>query len=447
MAGDTIFALATTPGRAAVAVLRISGPQAGAALEALSGLAPKPRRATLASLRTADGAPIDEALVLWFPGPASYTGEDCAEIQVHGGVAVVARTENALAGLGLRPAEPGEFTRRAFENGKLDLAQAEAVADLIDAQTEAQARQALGQLGGALTRRHEAWRALLIETLAFLEAAVDFPDEDVPPDVAEGARSRLMGLLAELEGALADQDRGRQVREGFKIALIGAPNAGKSTLINALAGREAAIVAETAGTTRDVVEVPMVLCGYQVLLADTAGLREAAEAVEAEGVRRAKAWAQQADLRLWMVDAAASDGLWRSGRALARPGDICVLNKSDLPRGADAAKAEAWTADNGLEVLNTALRSPDGAGPLRAALEQRVVAALSGGEFPASTRLRHQKSLKEARERIVAAMNAGEAELAAEDVRLAGRALARITGRIDAEDVLDQVFGKFCIGK
>ncbi len=443
---DTIFAPATAPGRAALAVVRISGPGARAALMALAGSVPAPRRASLRRLTAPDGALIDEALTLWFPGPASYTGEDGAEFHVHGGLAVVDALVTALSEIGLRLAEPGEFTRRAFQNGRLDLAQAEAVADLIDAETTAQARQALDQLGGGLSRRYDAWREALIESLAVLEAAVDFPDEDLPQDVAARARPHLRRLLSELNGALADADRGRRVREGFRVALIGAPNAGKSSLLNGLARRDAAIVTATPGTTRDVIEVPMVLGGYKTLVADTAGVRETEEAIEAEGVRRAQAWAAGADLRLWVVDGHASDGSWRFAHDLVQPGDLCVMNKADLPESLDGGRARAAALALGLEILDVSMKV-DGAAAVRGALESRVVAALAASDFPAATRLRHAESLDEAAARIERALAQPEPELAAEDVRLAARALERVSGRVDPEAVLDRVFSSFCIGK
>lgn len=443
---DTIFAPATAPGRAALAVVRLSGPGTRSAVAALAGSLPSPRRASLRRLTGPDGVAIDEALTLWFPGPASYTGEDCAEFHVHGGLAVVDALVGALSEAGLRLAEPGEFTRRAFQNGKLDLAQAEAVADLIDAETAAQARQALDQLGGGLSRRYDAWREALIESLAVLEAAVDFPDEDLPEDVAARARPHLQTLLAELDAALVDSERGRRVREGFRIALIGAPNAGKSSLLNGLAERDAAIVTATPGTTRDVIEVPLVLAGYKALLADTAGVRETDEAIEAEGVRRARSWASEADLRLWVVDGHASDGSWRFARDLVQPGDLCVMNKSDLAASLDGGRAREAAAEIGLEVLEVSMKA-GGAELVRAAITGRVVAALSAAEFPAATRLRHAESLREAAARVGRALVQSEPELAAEDVRLAARALERVSGRVDPEAVLDRVFSSFCIGK
>jgi len=445
---DTIYAPATGAGRAAVAVVRLSGPRAGDAVRALSGDLPKPRRAALRRL-VHGGIALDDALVLWFPGPASYTGEDAAEFHVHGGRAVVEALVEALASEGLRLAEPGEFTRRAFENGKLDLTQAEGVADLIDAETDAQRRQALGQLGGALSQRYDRWRQLLVQALAMLEAAVDFPDEELPEDVAARARPGLEALEAEIAAALVDASRGRRVRDGFRIALVGAPNAGKSTLLNALAERDAAIVTSTPGTTRDIIEVPLTLGGYRTLLADTAGLRDTDDAIEAEGVRRARAWAAEADLRLWVIDAATFHVKHAHEQAAIQAGDWAVINKIDLVDGfrLEALREDFATLD--LKIVELAARKPGGAEQARDALTRHVVEALSGAEFPAATRIRHAENLTEARAFLLRALSdvGLEVELAAEDVRLAARALSRITGRIDPEDVLDRVFSSFCIGK
>ncbi|CAN5247760.1 tRNA uridine-5-carboxymethylaminomethyl(34) synthesis GTPase MnmE [soil metagenome] len=445
---DTIYAPATGAGRAAVAVIRVSGPRASEVVRDLAGAVPKPRRAVLRQL-THRGVALDDALVIWFEGPASYTGEDSAEFHVHGGRAVVEAVLTALNENGLRLAEPGEFTRRAFENGKLDLTQAEGVADLIDAETEAQRHQALGQLGGALSQRYEAWRNLLVQALAMLEAAVDFPDEELPEDVAARARPGLEALEVEIGLALADSSRGRRVRDGFRIALIGAPNAGKSTLLNALAERDAAIVTSTPGTTRDIIEVPLTLGGYKTLLADTAGLRKTEDAIEAEGVRRARAWAAEADLRLWVIDAAMFHVKQDDELAVVQSGDWAVINKIDL---VDSYRLEALRevlSAQGLKVVELAARKPGGAEQARAALTSHVVEALSGAEFPAATRIRHAESLRDARAYLQRALSdvGLEVELAAEDVRLAARALSRITGRIDPEDVLDRVFSSFCIGK
>jgi len=433
---DTIFAPATAAGRAAVAVIRVSGPDSGKILQALAAPLPAPRHAALRRLK-AGGETLDEALVLWLPGPGSFTGEDSAELHLHGGRAGVEAVSRALADLGLRLAEPGEFSRRAFQNGKLDLTQAEAIADLVDAETEAQRRQALGQLEGELSARYEGWRTRLIQALARLEAAVDFPDEDLPETLQAEVGARIGDLAAELEAALRDHGRGERVREGFKIALIGAPNAGKSSLLNRLAGREAAIVTEIAGTTRDVIEVPAVIEGFKVLFADMAGLRDSADPIEAEGVRRARAWAEAADLRLWVVDQAAPADLAEA----VRPGDLLVLNKADLPPGPDAGLPE-------LQTLPVSAKTEAGMDRLWAALSARVK-ALTGGDFPAVTRLRHRRHLADA----AAALRRGQAalarspELGAEDLRHAAQALGRIAGRIDPEQVLDEVFSSFCIGK
>jgi tRNA modification GTPase len=445
---DTIFAPATAPGRAAVAVIRISGPGAGAALGALAGRRPAPRRAVVRKLRDDHGEPIDAALALWMPAPASYTGEDVAELHLHGGAAVVGRVTTSLLALGLRLADPGEFTRRAFESGRLSLDQAEGVADLIDAETEAQARQAVAQLEGALGRRYGRWRTMLAEALAMLEAAVDFPDEELPSDVAARATPRILQLADDLERALGDARRGERVREGYRIALIGAPNAGKSRLFNALLAREAAIVTATPGTTRDIIEAPLALAGYKVVAADMAGLRETGEAIEGEGVRRAGAWAAEADLRLWVVDAASSGGDWREAAHLLQPGDLLVLGKADLAAGCDAVEAGRRADELALERFAVSAETGAGLAAVREAMTRRVTADLTGAEFPAVTRERHARALAEALAQLQRGADALETpELAAEDLRLAARALERITGRIGAEDVLDVIFASFCIGK
>ena len=446
---DTIYAPATAPGRSAVAVLRLSGPQTGAALSQLIGNLPTPRRASLRRLRdSASGAVLDDGLVLWFPGPASYTGEDSAELHLHGGMAVVEGVLDALDGLGLRMAEPGEFTRRAFQNQRMDLAQAEAVADLVDAETAAQRQQALDQLAGGLSQRYGRWRDQLLEGLALLEAGIDFPDEEVPEAVANMARPPLERLLAEVRQALDDGKRGERIRDGYRVAVIGAPNSGKSSLINGLLGRDAAIVTSIAGTTRDIIEAPLVLAGFKVLLADTAGIRESDDPIEAEGVRRAQLWAEGAALRLWLVDGASSSGDWALAKGLVRQGDVCLINKSDLGLSADGVAAEAWARAQGLAVLTISV-SRDGSEAVCHDLTERVITALSGADFPAATRRRHAVHLSEAANHIDRALGvlALGSELAAEDVRLAARALERVTGRVDPEDVLGAVFSTFCIGK
>ncbi|HWD67204.1 MAG TPA: tRNA uridine-5-carboxymethylaminomethyl(34) synthesis GTPase MnmE [Caulobacteraceae bacterium] len=444
---DTIFALATAPGRAAVAIIRLSGPRAREALITLAAGKPAHGRARVRLLRSADGGPLDTAITLFFAAPHSYTGEDCAELHLHGGAGVVDGVTEALLGLGLRLAGPGEFTRRAFENGKLDLDQAEAIADLTDAETSAQARQALGQLEGRLGARYRTWREALVDALARLEAAVDFPDEEVPPGVAQQAKAALQRLTSDLDAALADEGRGQRVREGYRVAIVGAANSGKSSLINALAGRDAAIVTPTPGATRDIIETLLVLDGFKVLLADMAGIRRTSDPIESEGVRRARVWSEGADLRLWVVDRAEESGLWREALDLIREGDICVLNKSDLPAGADEAAAVRAAKDRDVDVISLSLLD-EGGSTVEAALSVRVRQELSGAEFPAATRARHEALLREARDHLGRALSQlDEPELAAEDARLAARSLERISGRIGAEDILGRVFATFCIGK
>ena len=432
---ETIFALASAPGRAGVAVFRLSGPGAFAAAERVTGRAlPPPRQAGLRSFAGADGACLDRGLVIAMPGPASFTGEDVAELHVHGGAAIALALTGALQDAGLRLAEPGEFTRRAFENGRMDLTEAEGLADLIDAETEAQRVQALRQMDGALSGAAARWREALLSALVHLEAGVDFPDEDdVPAAIEAGATAPLRALLAELDEALIGAKTSTRVREGFFIAVIGSPNAGKSSIINRLSGREAAIVSPIAGTTRDVIEVRLDLGGRLVCVADTAGLRDTGDAVEIEGVRRARVTAERADLRLLVQDGAAA-GEAAVVEAL-QPGDLVVWNKADI---ADVS---------GREGLKVSAKTGEGFGALEAALA--LAADGRPSEAPALSRTRHVEAVRVAKigiERALSSMEKG-AEIAAEDVRLASRALERLTGRVDVEDILDRIFAGFCIGK
>lgn len=440
----TIFALASGAGRAGVAVIRISGAEARRAIEALTGKPlPEARLAARRRFLGADGALLDDGLLLWFPAPASFTGEDVAEFHIHGGAAVIDAMASALQGLGLRLAEPGEFTRRAFENGKLDLTAAEAIADLVDAETEGQRRQALRQMQGALAALYDGWRARLLTMLALIEAEIDFPDEDLPDALASRTKPELEALAADMDAHLRDGARGERVRDGYRIAIIGAPNAGKSSLLNALAKREAAIVSATPGTTRDIVEVRLVLAGYPVWLADTAGLRDAADAIESEGVRRALARAEEADLRVALVEAGSSEPAPQLANVLV-DGDFLLMSKSDL--GGDAPAL----ASRDLERLAISTTTGAGLADLLERLTRRVASALGETETPALTRHRHREAVRETRDhlqRALAAFEMGGAELVAEDVRLAARALGRLTGRIDVEDVLGEIFSSFCIGK
>jgi tRNA modification GTPase len=429
---DTIFALSSGRPPSGVAVVRISGPAAAAAVQALLGDLPPPRHARYGALRDpADGVVLDRALALFFPGPASATGEDVAELHLHGGRAVVAAVLRALGALpGLRPAEAGEFTRRAFASGKMDLAEVEGLADLIAAETEAQRRQALALASGALSRRIADWRAGLVKALALVEASIDFSDEgDVPDDLVTEARAVIGPLAAEVAAAVRDADRGERVRAGLTVAIAGPPNAGKSTLLNRLAGREAAIVSPLPGTTRDVLEVHLELAGQAVLLLDTAGLRETADAVEQEGVRRALARAEAADLVLWLSDDGAAPPA-----ALARA--IRVRTKADLGGGVPA------------DWVGVSAHSGAGVEALLALLE-REVEGLGGGEPALVSRERQRRALAAASGHLArAALDfGGREELRAEELRLAARALDRVIGRVDVEDVLDALFGTFCIGK
>ena len=435
---DTIFALSSGRPPAAIAVVRISGPHAGAALTALIGRVPQPRLAALARVRDPQsGELLDEALALWFPAPKSETGEDVAELQLHGGHAVIAATLTALGRIaGLRLAEPGEFTRRAFANGQLDLTAVEGLADLIAAETEAQRRQAFHHLKGLLGNKAEDWRRRLIEALALVEASIDFSDEaDVPEDLVTPALNRVRTLAAEIDAALAQGTRGERIREGFTVAIAGPPNAGKSTLLNRIAKREAAIVSPHAGTTRDVMELHLDLDGYPVTLLDTAGIRETDDPVEQEGMRRARARAASADLVLWVMDTAEP----------ASPPDalgaaVWILhNKMDLVAGSDAGTA-------GPSSFAISARDGLGMDALLTALGREAGGAL-GGESALITRARHRQALVETSEALARARNETREDILAEELRLATRSLGRLTGRVDVEDILDVIFRDFCIGK
>jgi tRNA modification GTPase len=417
-------------------VLRISGPDARRAVTLLAGGLPPPRVAQRRRLvDPQNGDALDEGLVLWFPAPRSATGEDLAELHLHGSRAVLAAVMQVLTRLGLRLAEPGEFTRRAFLNGKLDLLQAEAIADLAAAETEAQRRQAMRQLGGELGDVYRGWRDRLTRILAHLEAAIDFPDEDLPREIEDRILGETKGLVAEIERHLADGHRGERLRDGIHVAIVGLPNAGKSSLLNRIARRDVAITSPVPGTTRDVIEVAIDLGGYPVVLADTAGLRDSADAIEQEGKRRAVQRAEQAEIRLFVFDTAHPAD---ATGAAAWPDTIPVANKIDLvplpgPDSPIAALPVSALTGEGIDGLLTVLRE-------RVAQTYRI-------EAPVLTRARHRQALEEAAASLRRSFSAPLPELRAEDLRLALRSLGRITGAVDVEDLLDVIFRDFCIGK
>jgi tRNA modification GTPase len=514
-ARDTIFALSSGRPPAAIAVVRISGPRAGDALKSLIGKdLPAPRHAVFARIGNPETkAIIDEALVLWFPGPRSETGEDVAELQLHGGRAVIAATLAALGKLaGLRPAEAGEFTRRAFENGKLDLTAVEGLADLVAAETEGQRAQALRQMQGWLGKRAESWRERLIRALALVEARIDFSDEaDVPEDLVKPALAIARELADEIEQALADGHRGERLREGLVVAIAGPPNAGKSTLLNRIARREAAIVSPYAGTTRDVIEVHLDLGGLPLTLLDTAGIRDTGDPVEMEGVRRARARAASADLVLWVVEASEADtapvaagagtivtdrqtvgaGGFEGPKLSAsvhptgsfpafQPPTWVIINKIDLVAGRERNESpgrgnlrrnehknliynilknmdneplkerneQGVNKDEQRFVISA--KTGEGFEPLLAALGRYAESFLIGGEPALVTRQRHRQALEgslAALRRALRPQLAGHEDLLAEELRIASRALGRLTGRVDVEDILDVIFRDFCVGK
>lgn len=430
---DVIFAPASGAGRAAVSIVRVSGAGTRGVLDRLCGRVPQPRRASLVRLRDpADASEIDQALVLWFPGPASFTGEDMAELHCHGGRSVLSAVLRVLGNLpGCRPAEAGEFTRRALMNGRMTLDQVEGLADLIDAETEAQRKQALRTLEGETGQAVRAWRDAIIQAMALMEAAIDFSDEsDVSDRVIADSRALAQSIREQIESELSKPQRPERLREGYRVVLAGPPNAGKSTLLNALARREAAIVSPIAGTTRDVIEIHLDLGGLPVILIDTAGLRDSDDVIEQEGIRRTRASIADADLVLW----------------LQPPG-------GEPPSGVDGSMIVVSTkADLGGVAGDLALSAQTGAGidQLLALLQHRAADAVGSGSGHIITRERHRAALIETRDCLNRAL-AGDAEmfteLVAEDLRLAARALGRITGEVGIEDVLDRLFAGFCIGK
>src|SRR3954467_9461684 len=447
---QTIFALSSGRPPSALAVVRVSGPGASLVLTTLAGKLPAPRQASRRLLHDGVGHPIDDSVVLWFPGPGSATGEDVAEFHVHGGRAVLTALLAAISNIPhMRAAEPGEFTRRAFENGKLDLTEAEGLDDLIHADTDRQRRQALRQLNGVLGDKARDWRAEIIEASALIEAGIDFSDEgDVPAELIAPALAKIKALAAEIQEVLAAEGRSERLRDGLVVAIAGPPNVGKSTLINQLARREVAIVSPHAGTTRDIIEVQLDLDGYPVTVIDTAGIRESDDPVEREGVRRARARAGEADLVLWLTDA--------SNQPIAHEGATplwLVRNKIDLDGagagGSDLSGRPLDRASRPLAEYRISASRGDGIPKLIAGLVAFAQDYFGSTEGGLISRERQRKLLRETADslhRSISVVGEGE-ELAAEDLRAAAHSLGRLLGRVDVEDILDVVFREFCIGK
>lgn len=430
---DTIFALATGAGRSAIAILRLSGDGSGDILQRLCGHGlPAPRKAVLRVLRDGRERTLDQALVLWFPAPRSYTGEDCAELHLHGGLAVVQGVINAMLQLGARPAERGEFTRRAVAHGRMDLLAAEAVGDLIGAETELQRDQALRQMGGGLSAIYTDWSAKLLQLLAQQEALIDFPDEDLPEAVEVEMVEAIRTLHEELSAHLADGGRGERLRRGLVFAIAGPPNVGKSTLINALTGRDVAITSDRPGTTRDVLEARIEIAGVPVTLLDTAGLRETSDPIEAEGVRRANDRLSVADVVLALQDPHAP---FVYAPATADQIVIRVMTKADLGHAGPDVQ-HAISAHTGV-----------GMAAFRAALADQAVLLAGLSEAPAVTQIRHRSALGLAAGHLGASLSVQWAELRGEELRLALQDIGRVTGSVGTEDVLDSIFRQFCIGK
>ena len=426
MAADSIFALSSGRPPAGVAVMRLSGPASFDVARQLIGRVPPPRTATLATLRDpADQSVIDRGLVIAFESPATFTGEDVVEFQLHGGAAIIDYLLSCLERMGLRHAEPGEFTRRAFDNGKLDLSQAEGLADLIDARTETQRQQALSQAGGRLREGAERWRNAILALMASAEAGLDFSDE---ADVVLGNNDlAIMALRNELAGHLAQAAVGERVRDGFTITVVGEPNVGKSSLVNALSQRDVAIVSDSPGTTRDLIEVPLDLAGVAVTLVDTAGLRDSLDPVERQGIARARARAAAADLVLHVAVTAP-----------AVPLGVVVLNKCDAMDMADGRRGD---------VMHVSAHTGAGLAELEHWLVAWAQRQVSQAEPALISRRRQRSALTRSVAHLEEAMHQDDPVLRAESLRLSARALDEITGRVGAEDVLDGVFGRFCIGK
>jgi tRNA modification GTPase len=434
---DTIFALSTAMGRAGVAIIRVSGPDAPKSLTQFGVKSPLPARvATRAKLLHPDTQElIDDALVLSFPAPHSFTGEDCVEFHVHGSLAVIQTVLDQLSHIPhFRPALAGEFTRRALMNGKMDLAQVEGLADLIDAETEQQRRQALHFMEGKTSAFYENLRTRIIQNLAHLEAYIDFPDEDLPPDVYDSMRKSVADLASQIQDRIQNDTHGERIRDGFYIAIVGAPNVGKSSLLNALAGRDIAIVSHHAGTTRDVLEAHLNIGGYSVIIADTAGIREQADEVEREGIRRSFDRAGKADLTLVMLDA--TQPIPADVAPLIQPQTLVVLNKCDLGDSLGL-----------LTAIRISVKSGQGMDVLISRLQELLGSLIPSHEPSVISRVRHRQALTHALNHLQQFEKEKEIELQCEELRRAAQEIGKVTGKIDIESVLDEIFRSFCIGK
>ncbi len=434
----TIFALASAAGRAGVSVFRISGPRARQALVALGvEKAFEPRVATLVTL-SHNNQKIDQALALYFPAPHSFTGEDVVELHTHGSRAIMRMLLDALGSIeSLRLAEAGEFARRAFMHGKLDLVEAEGLADLIDAETASQHRQAIRQMGGQTTQRVEALRGAILEPLALMEAYIDFPDEDIPEEVLTEATQRVEALVKKLSELLDDGGIGEKIREGLDVVILGPPNAGKSSLLNALAKRDAAIVSPEAGTTRDLIEVALDIGGYAVTLVDTAGIRTTDAAIESEGIRRALHRAEHADITLHVRDIATITESSSDLKGLNPKNHLVAATKSDL----------APLPDLPFTAYAISTQTGDGIAALMDALKEKIGERMESVASPLITRARHRAAIAEALAALTRFDAHAPLELSCEELRLAAAAIGKITGKIWVDDVLDLVFSRFCIGK